>query len=125
MLEEVLVLFMQRYGLTEPDDSAGVAAIQGAMRGSVTIAALRGVLTEQYDLYPHYEERVLTILRDIDEASTGGTDAATVVVPEPETATGSESLPEETHAGAESVVSAADEAPAVVPRTRGGRQKTK
>lgn len=88
MLEEVLALFCQRYGLTEPDDSAGVRAIQGAMRGSVTIAELRNVLTTKYNLYPQYEGRILAILDSLDAATetteTVSTDAAVIVEPEVE-----------------------------------------
>lgn len=68
MLEEVLALFCERYGLQEPDDSPGVRAIQGAMRGKVPIAELRNVLTTKYNLYPHYEERVLAILSSLEAA---------------------------------------------------------
>lgn len=69
MLEEVLALFMQRFGLQEPDDSRGVRAIQGAMRGDVTIAELRRVLTEDYELYPQYEGRVLAILDELESVA--------------------------------------------------------
>jgi hypothetical protein len=67
MLEEVLALFCQRYGLDGPDDSAGVRAIQGAMRGDVSIAEVRRVLTQDYELYPQFEGRVLAILDEIDQ----------------------------------------------------------
>jgi hypothetical protein len=67
VLEEVLALFCQRYGLKEPDDSGGCKAIQGAMAGTVSIADLRTVLGE-YNLYPQYEEPIFAILDQLESA---------------------------------------------------------
>lgn len=64
-----MALFCARFGLKEPDDSRGCQAIRGAMRGAVSIAELRRVLTEDYELYPHYESQVLTILAELEETT--------------------------------------------------------
>lgn len=86
-LEQVLAIFMARYGLKEPDDSEGCRAIQAAINSKTPdIAGLRTLLTETYNLYPHYEVRVLDLLAesappdeqapDVDEASSAADGAA-------------------------------------------------
>lgn len=66
-LADVLSLFIERYHLQETDDSAGRDAIRAAMRGDLSIPALRRILTEDYELYPQYKGRVLAILDAIEE----------------------------------------------------------
>lgn len=87
MLEEVLALFCERYGLKGPDDSEGCRVIQAAISGTASIAQVRQVLTTKYELYPQIEGRVLEILDSLEEAATetsetASTDAAVVEEPE-------------------------------------------
>ena len=61
-LSDVLSIFCERFHLNGPDDSAGCVAIQSAIMGKTSIAEVRRVLTEDYDLYPHLRGRALALL---------------------------------------------------------------
>ena len=66
-LEQVRALFEARYRLAKGDDSVGAAAIRAAIESdNPDIAELRRLLTEDYNLYPTYEQRVVALLDNID-----------------------------------------------------------
>ena len=70
-LTDVLSLFVERFKLTEPYDSAGAAAIQAAIDADEPdIASLRATLA-QYDLYPQYKGRINALLDDADSLTVG------------------------------------------------------
>lgn len=67
-LEQVLNLFVERFGLRPPYDSEGARAIEEAIASKhPDIDGLRRLLTEDYNLYPQYEPQVLALLDAIKE----------------------------------------------------------
>ena len=66
-LDEVLSLFIERYKLSEPYDSAGVTAIKAAIAAGkkADIPALRATLAE-YNLYPQFEGRIRALLNSVE-----------------------------------------------------------
>lgn len=66
-LERVLSLFIERYRLRPSDDSRGVDAIKTAIAAGdkADIVGLRRMLTEEYNLYPHYQGLVDKVFDEI------------------------------------------------------------
>lgn len=79
-LRTLLMVFVDRYQLTEPYDSAGVEAIEAAIKAGAEadLAGLR-VIVAEYNLYAHHEALAVAAL----DAAQAVIDDAAPVEPEP------------------------------------------
>ena len=83
-LEQVLNLFVERFGLRPPYDSEGAKAIQEAIASKhPDIDGLRRLLTEDYNLYPQYEPQVLALLDAMKKSEAPASEKVEVVAESP------------------------------------------